>query len=143
MSHESAIQAAIYEALNEAVSWAHPIDGTVTAGVYDQSPGLPAGLPDSDFPYIVIGDDTFQPWDADDFVGTEATINLHFWSRYKGSKEVKALMGAAYGILHRADLTVEGYETVDCLWEFAQTVRDNDNHRHGVQRYRVTICKGA
>lgn len=131
MSFETVAQKAIFAALN----------GNISANVYDAAPGLPAGQPAANFPYVVIGDDTLAPWDADDMLGAEITVTLHFWSRYEGWKETKALMGEVYEILHRATLTATGYRSVDCLWEFSNTVPEATEYRHGVQRYRLTLTK--
>lgn len=131
MSFETAAQQAVYAALN----------GSISASVYDYAPDLPEGMPDENFPYVVIGDDTLAPWDADDMLGSEVTLTLHFWSRYDGWKEAKAIMGEAYDILHRGSLSAAGYRTVDCLWEFSTTVPEASEYRHGVQRYRLTLTK--
>ena len=32
--------------------------------VYDHSPGQPDGLPESGFPYVLLGDDTTSSWDT-------------------------------------------------------------------------------
>lgn len=132
MSFETVSQQAIYTALN----------GVLTCPVYDEAPALPSGQPDNVFPYCVIGDDTAARFDTDSNTGSETTVTLHFWSRYPGQKEVKALMGEAYTALHRATLTATGYKFLDCLWEFSETPVDVDGKtRHGVQRYRLTIQK--
>lgn len=131
MSFTTAAQQAIFTALNE----------NITASVYDEAPGLPSGQPDANFPYVVIGDDTASRWDADDMLGADITITLHFWSRYEGWKEIKSLMGEVYDILHRGDLTLTGYNQVNCVWEFSTTVPEATQYRHGTQRYRLILTK--
>ena len=127
-----AAQQAVYTALN----------GNISGGVYDDAPFLPEGMPRQDFPYCVIGNDTFLPFDTDDTVGANITITLHFWSRYSGMDEVKDLMEEAYDLLNRAALVVTGMNVVDCLHEFSETSVDPDGRtRHGVQRYRLTLQK--
>jgi hypothetical protein len=115
-----------------------------TINIYDDSPGQPDGKPAVNFPYIVLGDDTGVPWDTDDVLGTEATITLHVWSRYRGKKECKTLLGLIYTALHRqaANLSATGYTFVDCLFEFSTVMDQNDGiTRHGVCRYRLLIEK--
>ena len=130
MSFETVAQEIVYTALN----------GAISCDVYDDAPQLPEGMPDSDFPYVVIGDDQHGPFDTDDQVGASTLINLHFWSRYAGFKEVKGLMGEAYDLLNRAILAKTGYNIVDCIREFSDTFVDPDGRtRHGIQRYRLTI----
>lgn len=131
MGFETAAQQAIFTAL-----------ATLGCAVFDSAPGLPEGRPDSGFPYCVIGSDSMAPNDADDVLGASISVTLHFWSRSSGFKEVKALMGAAYDILHRGAITATGYKTVDCLWEFSDVSTGPDGKtRHGVQRYRITLHK--
>jgi len=117
------------------------LNGNLTdCTVFDTAPFLPEGAPATTFPYCVIGEDTQVAWDTDDTLGAEMTLTLHFWSRATGNKEVKALMGEAYALLNRANVTKSGYNIVDCLWEFGSVVSDPDaKTKHGVQRYRLTI----
>jgi hypothetical protein len=117
------------------------LDGKLTGcTVFDTAPFLPEGAPSTSFPYCVIGNDTTEPWDTDDTLGTQISLTLHFWSRAKGMKQVKALMDQAYGLLHRAALTKTGYSVIDCLFEFGEAMNDPDGQtKHGVQRYRLTI----
>ncbi|RAP39374.1 hypothetical protein BYZ73_20870, partial [Rhodovulum viride] len=58
--------------------------------VYDTPPALPEGMPESGFPYVVIGDDTLVADEADDVIGAQVTVTLHFWSRAPGNRQVKA-----------------------------------------------------
>lgn len=134
MSFENVAQSAVYDLLS----------GSITGTVYDEPPDLPAGMPESDFPYTVIGDDTAQAWDTDDTLGKEVTITLHVWSRYRGSKEVKQILGEIYGLLHRARPEIDGYTVIDTLCEFTETRREmKPMIRHGIARYRMTIQKGS
>lgn len=110
--------------------------------VYDTPPALPEGMPDSGFPYIVIGDDTLTADEADDVIGAQVTTTIHFWSRAAGMKQVKDLMGEAFVRLHRASLTAPGFKVIDCLREFSTvSVGPDGKTRHGVQRYRLTMHK--
>jgi hypothetical protein len=116
-------------------------DGVITAAgipIYDDVPQ------DSVYPYIVIGDDTGIEWDTNDTTGIEATITIHAWSRERGRKQVKTIMGYIYDALHRKSLAVSGLSVVDCVWEFSETLVETDNiTRHGVTRFRITAEKGA
>jgi len=134
MSFETAAQSAIYAALN----------GAMSCSVFDDVPELPVGVPDGGFPYCNIGNDTAARWDNDSKTGSVVTLTIHHWSRARGFKEVKGLMGEAYDLLHRATLTASGYTVLDCLWEFSEAFVDPDGKtRHGVQRYRLTMQKGT
>jgi len=132
MSFETVAQEMVFTALN----------GNISAGVYDDVPYLPEGMPRENFPYVVIGDDTTAPWDTDDTLGKEVTLQIHIWSRSAGFKETKLIMGEVYDILNRGALSKVGYNVVDCLSEFSETLRDPDGEtRHGVMRFKLTIQK--
>lgn len=123
-------QTAIFAALN----------GQVGAGVKDDPGPLPTGRPDTDFPYVVIGNDTERPWDSDERVGADVTVTLHVWSRKPSYAEVKAIARAIYGKLHRKPIAASGARVVDCLHEFSDFARDEDGKtRHGVVRYRLKL----
>lgn len=135
MSFELVAQQAIYTKLNGAIAG-------VT--VYDDVPILPSGQPAANFPYIVIGNDTYRAWDNDNQLGADVTITLHIWSRAGGMKEAKTIAGQAYALLNRASFSIVGYVVLDCLCEFSEFMTDPDGEtRHGVVRYRMTIQKGA
>lgn len=100
--------------------------------VYDHVPQ------DAAFPYIVIGDSTAIQWDTDDSLGTESTITIHVWSRFRGREEVKEIQGQIYDALHRHELDIDGCHTVTCEWEHADSFVDPDGiTRHGVSRFRI------
>lgn len=107
---------------------------TVGTPVYDNVPQ------DTAFPYIVIGDDTSIPFDTDDSIGSEATCTIHVWSRYRGKKEVKEIMGAVYASLHRASFAIADGALIECVSEFAESFVDPDGlTRHGVIRFRLIV----
>ncbi len=132
MSFETVAQQIVYDAL----------DGNITAGVYDDVPYLPEGMPRENFPYAVIGDDSTTAWDTDDTLGKEVEITIDVWSRSAGFKEVKSIMGEIYDILNRGNLSKTGYNIVDCLCDSSQALRDPDGEtRHGIMDFRLTIQK--
>lgn len=160
MSFETAAQEIVYDALTtpsvlpvisggvwvDASNWDDDLLwwswSPISAGVYDDVPYLPEGMPRENFPYVVIGDDTTAAWDTDDTLGKEITITIHIWSRASGFKETKSIMGEVYDILNRLTIVKADYNVVDCLCEFSQALRDPDGEtRHGVTRFRLTIQK--
>lgn len=129
------VQQAVYDVLNGAIAG---------VAVYDDVPDLPAKLPDTDFPYIHIGEDLASAWDTDDTVGNSVTLTLYVWSRSSGKKQVKQIMCQIYTLLNRqyATFSAPGVRFVDCLFEFAQVLdMDDGKTRQGICRYRVTIEK--
>lgn len=121
------------------------LNGNLTGcAVFDTAPYQPEGAPNDAFPYCLIGDATISPFDTDDTLGGIVTVTIHFWSRAKGAKQVKGLMDEAYSLLHRASISKVGYNVLDCLFEFGESMDDPDGvTKHGVQRYRLTIQAAA
>lgn len=123
-------------AVQAAIKTSLLADATFTASVgtrvYDHVPDSPT------FPFVTVGESTAIPFDTKDLTGMEQTVTLHVWSRYRGRKEVKDIMAAAYDVLNRGTLSVSGHVFHDCTFEFADTFVDPDGLTyHGVARYRV------
>ena len=140
MSAELQIQGAVITALKA--------NGTLTAmlatttSIYDNVPEVADSGDSSAFPYVVIGDDTSIPFDADDTDGFEATITVHTWSRTATHKQAKQIIGSIYDSLHKTELVVTGYNTVLVLYEFSTTEKDPDGITiHGIQRFRIIITE--
>lgn len=118
------IQKAVFDVLQSALS----------VPVFDHTPQ------NSPYPYVVIGDDTSVPWDTDDSLGTEATVTVHVWSRYRGRAEVKELLEHIYDALHRQDIAIAGVDVIESIAEFQQTIVESDGlTRHGIIRFRLTV----
>ena len=116
------VQAAIYTRLASVLS----------VDVWDDVPQQP------EFPYVVIGDDTAVDWSADAYIGTDATLTIHVWSRQSGRSETKAIQQEIDEALNRFELVVDGLDVVTLHREFSQTMLDPDGRtRHGVQRFRL------
>jgi len=116
------------------------LNGNVSAGVYDETPFLPEGAVDSDFPFVYIGDATARRFDNDSFVGQGVRQMVHVWSRYPGMKEVKELMKEIDDIMNRGSFTLAGYNVVDCLSFSSSVSLDPDGKtRHGILGYNLTI----
>lgn len=91
--------------------------------------------------YVVIGADTHNEWDTDDEIGYESTVTIHAWdndSNTRGFGAIKTLMGQINESLHRASLSVTGYNFIGCQFEFSDAFIDADGvTRHGVMRFRI------
>lgn len=128
MSLGIAIQTAVYQKLSS--------DTNVTS----LAPVLDDVGEFQDYPYITIGEDVINEWDTDTTLGGDASITIHVWSRYKGRKEAKEIMGAIYNSLHRQQLTAAGYDIVMANYTTETSFLDSDGlTRHGVQTYRILI----
>lgn len=121
---EYALQSAVYSALS-ATGYT----------IYDDVPQDVAT-----FPYVTIGDDVVTDWSTDTASGGSALVIVHTWSRYNGRAEIKQMQRAVYGALHRATLTVTGFEFIGCEFDQSETILDPDGHtRHGIQTFRIII----
>ena len=107
MSFETAIQTTIYTALKADA----PLSAVVV-DVYDDVPQPTDTGDSSDFPYVTIGETVHSDWDTVTSVGDDATLTIHTWSRFAGRSEVKEIQGLIYDVLHLANLTLVGYNSV-------------------------------
>lgn len=129
------VQTALYTRLSAEVS---------LATIYDDVPDQPDGKPEDLMPYVVIGEDTGTAWDTDNSLGNVVICTIHVFSHYEGKIQAKQIMGEIYTALHRqaANLSATGYTFVDCLFDFADVVDEDDGAiRHGTARYRITLEK--
>ncbi len=122
-----ALQSSIYTALNVSA-----ITSTLSCGVYDEV------VEGNSYPFITLGEETAIDYSTNNLVGAETTINVHIWSRYKGSKETKEIMDKIHDLLHDVSLTVTGVNLINLRFEYSDIMRDPDGiTRHGVMRFRA------
>ena len=122
-----ALQSSIYTALNVSA-----ITTTLACGVYDEV------VEGNSYPFIRLGEETAIDYSTNNLVGAETTINIHIWSRYKGSKQTKQIMDKVHDLLHDVSLTVSGVNLINLRFEYSDIMRDPDGiTRHGVMRFRA------
>jgi hypothetical protein len=122
-----ALQSSIYTALNVSA-----ITTTLACGVYDEV------VEGNSYPFITLGEETAIDYSTNNLVGAETTINIHIWSRYKGSKQTKQIMDKIHDLLHDVSLTVSGVNLINLRFEYSDIMRDPDGiTRHGVMRFRA------
>src|SRR5690606_40268145 len=93
-------------------------------------------------PIFTIGEATSVPFRTMSRFGEECTVTLHIWSRYKGFKEALEILDDLNRLLADQDLSVAGYDTAACFYEFSETLRDPDGKtRHVPVRYRIIVQK--
>ena len=140
MSAELEIQKAVITALKAYAPLAAVL--ATASSIYDNVPQVVDGGDSSNFPYVVLGDDTSIEFDTDDTNGHETTITLHSWSRKRPRKETKTIMGHIYKALHKTSLNISGYNTVLIQSEFSSTEKDPDGiSTHGIQRFRIIVIE--
>lgn len=129
-----ALQEKVYATLNNDSN----LTTTLGAAVYDEVPE------NSAFPYITMGGGQAVDFSTKDLDGSEVSITLDVWSRYKGSKEVKNLMDRVHTLLHDSSLSVTGHNLINMRFEFGDVLRDPDGiTRHGVMRFRAVMLGTA
>jgi hypothetical protein len=125
--NQAAIQQGVVTTLRAA-----PGLTSIVAGIYDRPPQ------GTDYPYVVIGDDTSIPFEADDMVGEECTLTIHVWSRQHGRAEAKLIMAQIYDALNRVAFDITDGYILDCMYDFSDTVREGDGTTvHGIIRFRI------
>jgi hypothetical protein len=127
--YASALQQTVFNALDQSST----LQNLVT-DVYDFVPESTA------FPYVKIGEQTMVDNGTKDKKGSDFTIEVHTFSRYRGSVEIKNIMSVVYDILHESSLSVSGASLVNMRFEFSDIIKENDGlTTHGVQRFRVFV----
>ena len=127
--YASALQQTVFTALDQSST----LQNLVT-DVYDFVPESTA------FPYVKIGEQTMVDDGTKDKKGSDFTIEVHTFSRYRGSVEIKNIMSVVYDILHESSLSVSGASLVNMRFEFSDIIKENDGlTTHGVQRFRAFV----
>ena len=127
--YASTLQQTVFNALDQSST----LQNLVT-DVYDFVPESTA------FPYVKIGEQTMVDDGTKDKKGSDFTIEVHTFSRYRGSVEIKNIMSVVYDILHESSLSVSGASLVNMRFEFSDIIKENDGlTTHGLQRFRVFV----
>lgn len=127
---ELATQKALYDKLKSNAYLA-----SLVTDIYDNPPEET-----STYPYVTIGEAVHNEFDTDTDEGNDVTISVHVWSRDRGRKEVKEIQNAIYLALSRQELSVIGYNFINCQFVTSQSFLDSDGKtRHGVQDFQILL----
>ena len=123
------LQKAIYELLHgDSI-----LMGLVT-GVYDRP------VQGTVFPYITFGSFEAQDWSSMTNAGMAFLVNLEIWSREGGHKQAAVIMERLHGLLHDANLSVEGQTLVDLRFVGSAIVLEDDGSTYrGMVRLRALL----
>jgi hypothetical protein len=128
--YQFALQTAVFAKL----STDNTLTVTLDAKVFDDIPEETA------YPYVQLGEDTATDYSTKDSIGSEVSVNIDVWSRYRGSLEVKNIMDRVHTLLHDSSLSVTGSNFINMRFEFSDIIRDPDGiTRHGVMRFRAIM----
>ena len=126
------LQAAIYSKLNSASLTDYA--GSAITGVFDDVPEA------TDYPYVVIGEDTMADSSAKDKDIFEHTLTIHAWSQYRGRRDIKVIMEQIHNALHNQVISVSGASLINIRQEFQTTLLEGDGiTRHGIMRFRAVV----
>ncbi len=102
--------------------------------IYDAHPQ------DVSYPYIVMGEITAGDWSAKGEPGQEIFSTLHFWSQYKGRKEVDEMYDEVLQALTRAELDLSPDFNAFGYFDGCNLITDIDGvTRHRILRLRYLI----
>ena len=125
------LQTAVYNALLGSNPLTTKLGGN---NIYDFVPEGTA------FPYVKVGDQTMVDDGTKDKKGSDFTLMIHTFSRYRGSKETKEIMSLIYDVLHESNLTVSGASFLNLRFEFSDIIKENDGlTTHGLQRFSAVV----
>tara|TARA_B100000780_G_C20923725_1_gene368076 strand:- start:249 stop:650 length:402 start_codon:yes stop_codon:yes gene_type:complete len=128
--NQFALQTAIFSRL----STDNNLTAVLGAKVFDDIPE------NTSYPYVQLGEDTAIDYSTKDSTGSEVSVNLDVWSRYRGSLEAKNIMDRIHTLLHDSSLSVTGSNFINMRFEFSDIIRDPDGiTRHGVMRFRAIM----
>lgn len=126
-------QKAIFAVLNAAKA------DMGVVGIYDIAPQASDSGTASAFPYIAMGRIFNNQSDTQTKTGFEVTARIHTFSRSGSMLECKTIQGKIYDLLHRANLTVAGFNSFLLLRSDSDCFPDQDGKVHGVCEYRGLV----
>lgn len=123
MTAQLPLHAAIYAALAAGPD--------IGAGIYDVVPQ------DAAYPHIEIAGGRARDWSAQLLRGEETTVEIHVWSRYRGRKEARELLGKIKDRLHEVALPLTGATLIDIRFrDLEGPFTDADGvTQHGIIRF--------
>ena len=124
MGFDLALQTAIFSQLS----------GNISCEVYDSPPKLPV------YPYVIIGDDSFIPFDTDSTVGRDLIASIHIWDNYAGKKRIKQISGEIQALINRASFPVVGFHLINCVFDSSDYFLDADGKTyHSILTFRLLL----
>ena len=126
-----ALQTTIYNALTGNSTLTTKLGGNK---IYDFVPENTA------FPYVKLGTGSAVDNGTKTEKGSDYTLVIDTFSRYRGSKETKEIMSLVYDVLHESNLSVSGASFLNLRFEFSDIIKENDGlTTHGLQRFSAVV----
>lgn len=93
------------------------------------------------FPVVEVGFITLTPFDTARETGFTFVVRIHVRDRSGSMKSVKDLQDRIYTRLHRGQLAVAGFRTIDVMHEQSFCNQVGDGEFYGVSEFRGLIEK--
>jgi hypothetical protein len=122
-----ALQKAVYSKLDTNTELKKAI-----AEIFDEVPT------DAVLPYVMLGDDTVNPYDTKTDNGEDCTLTLHCYSEGPGKTQTKQIMDLVLQALTDSPLTLDNFEFEGIKREFLNVMQEG-NYYHGICRFRVYV----
>ena len=133
-----ALQTAIFNKLNVTSVTSLLSSSYAGSAIFTDVPQSPDAELPAFFPYIVIGGDTFTPFDDKDATGSTAIVQVDIYARSASMLPVKKIAGAVQAVLDRQELTIAGTGWIDTQLDGVDFVRDPDGlTKRGIMQFRV------
>src|SRR5690606_36451843 len=131
MSASAELQRAIFERLRDNAA-------LVAGRVYDRPPASPT------YPYISFGATDFTSDETDCAGGGSNTMQIDIWSQAVGRVEAKRITDEVRGILHGAQIAMNGYALVEMQVVLTRVLGDPDGETsHGIVQVTAFIEEPA
>lgn len=134
MSAEFDIQAAVFSALSGSSAVTDLVSTIVDFGPREDDAA-------AIYPYIAIGNIFLNEMDTDNTNGFDAVMRIHTWTNTGSAKLAKDTQGAIYGVLHKADLSVTGFDTINLYRVDSRVMQAASGAHQGVCEYRGLFDK--
>lgn len=128
MAAELEVQKALYTALS-----------ALGLNVVDRAGQAADGGSATAFPYVEVGMIIMTPFDTAKETGFDYLARIHTRSRSGSMAETKGIQGQIYARLHRAALSIAGFNHILIQRERSEVLTAPDGQLHGVCEYRGLI----
>lgn len=115
------------------------VSGYVAGRIYDAAP-----YGDATYPFISLSGHSIQEWGADDFSGSEHSIDINVWSRAEDTLELRQLIDEVRLALHGASLSVSNQMLVNLRFVSSVPLRESDGQTWlGIVTFRAVTTYAA
>lgn len=98
-------------------------------------------VPDGEaYPYVTVGETDVSDWGDKDEVGSEQSLTIEVFTRYRGKKQARVIARLIYESLHQQTFGVTGHRLVLIRCEQTDYSREPDGLTYSARsRYRALV----